>query len=362
MQTALNGFDFPAGVADGVLGRKSRAAIRQYQSYVGFPVTGWLDTHQREILLGAWNRVQYGGGAAYPNMMAQEGPRGMLRTALNPEYPRQRWNDGRPVPAPGNVPIPSPAPKPGGQEITGGTGDGFVIPTPKPIDREPVSISARCDLVQLTRSATGGVLASNMTDPNQALSEKFCDARDFAIRTGANVHQQYAISENEIGNICTFLETAFRNEVLPQIGAPKDTVITTVTALRTKIGLGPADKAQIYGQICLGLGYRTDNADMALASALTLVTAGMAPVGELVGHHLREGFGLGRPNAPAAQAWYEEAVTALENGTPPVFEPSSTPERIMVIRKAIEMGGLRAGLSPIPQLVPAREEFRNAGQ
>jgi hypothetical protein len=35
VQTALNYFGFPAGVADGVLGANSRAAIGQYQAFMG---------------------------------------------------------------------------------------------------------------------------------------------------------------------------------------------------------------------------------------------------------------------------------------------------------------------------------------
>ncbi len=39
-QTSLNYFGFNAGTPDGVMGSRSRAAITQYQIYVGFPATG----------------------------------------------------------------------------------------------------------------------------------------------------------------------------------------------------------------------------------------------------------------------------------------------------------------------------------
>ncbi len=55
-QTALNYFGFPAGTADGVLGRRSRAAISGYQAHMGFPVTGQLTQFERDILVGAYNR------------------------------------------------------------------------------------------------------------------------------------------------------------------------------------------------------------------------------------------------------------------------------------------------------------------
>ena len=40
VQTSLNYFGFPAGSPDGVLGRRSRAAISQYQVHLGYPPTG----------------------------------------------------------------------------------------------------------------------------------------------------------------------------------------------------------------------------------------------------------------------------------------------------------------------------------
>ena len=89
VQSALNAFNFNAGAVDGQLGRKSKAAISQYQAYMNFPVTGKLDDFQRQTLFDSWNKLQHGGTAAYPNMMSREGPRGLLRTALNPNYPAQ---------------------------------------------------------------------------------------------------------------------------------------------------------------------------------------------------------------------------------------------------------------------------------
>ena len=89
VQSALNAFNFPVGTVDGALGRRSRAAIGNYQAYMGWGSTGYLDDYQRQTLLDSWNKLQYGGGAAYPNMMAREGARGLLRTAVNPQYPAQ---------------------------------------------------------------------------------------------------------------------------------------------------------------------------------------------------------------------------------------------------------------------------------
>lgn len=43
VQTALNGLGFDAGPADGVLGDKTREAIRAFQTYRGLPASGVID-------------------------------------------------------------------------------------------------------------------------------------------------------------------------------------------------------------------------------------------------------------------------------------------------------------------------------
>ncbi len=122
--------------------------------------------------------------------------------------------------------------------------------------------------------------------------------------------------------------------------------------MNTQIGLRDAANAAAYGQICLGLGYRTDDPEMALSAGLLLVGAGLAPAGEMVGHHLREGFGVGEDGA-AALPWYQAALAALDGNAPPVILPAKTGERAAVIRAAIESGQIRADSAGIPALVPA---------
>ena len=42
IQTSLNYFGFDAGRVDGQLGRRTGAAVSNYQAYLGYPVTGQL--------------------------------------------------------------------------------------------------------------------------------------------------------------------------------------------------------------------------------------------------------------------------------------------------------------------------------
>ncbi|MCV6592366.1 MAG: peptidoglycan-binding protein [Silicimonas sp.] len=405
VQAALNAFNFPVGTVDGSLGPKSRRAIGNYQAYMGWGSTGYLDDYQRQTLVDSHNKLQYGGGAAYPNMMAREGARGLLRTAVNPQYPaqygdnvggyggntqggyaqgNQGFNQGTQGFAQtdpnfhanqgnsfgnngGGQQLQNPNQVFGnntqqanlgqqGQVIDQGNGGGGVqplakLPTLNLKGNEPVSIASRCDLVELTSEATGVIMSSNLTDPNQALSEKFCDARTYSIRNSQYVMSQVSVSENEMTGTCGQIEKAITGQVSGISSQGNVEVLGSVAKVSSALGLDDPATAEIYGQICLGMGYRQDNAKMALAGALILTAAGKAPYSELVGHHIREGFGV-PANTGNSKPWYEAAVSALEQGQPPAFEPSTTAERVMIIRKSIEMGGLRAGLAPLPKLVP----------
>ena len=80
VQTSLNYFGFPAGVADGVLGSRSRAAISSYQVYMGFPATGRLNEYEKNLLLGAYGRAVVGGqDVASIIAKSPDGVRGVLK-------------------------------------------------------------------------------------------------------------------------------------------------------------------------------------------------------------------------------------------------------------------------------------------
>jgi len=68
------------------------------------------------------------------------------------------------------------------------------------------------------------------------------------------------------------------------------------------------------GKVCLGAGYRADNARVALASAVLLTSAGQGGYGEMVSHQLREGFGTLSAAPQQAASWMQVAMTAVANG------------------------------------------------
>ena len=79
-QASLNYFGFNAGTPDGVMGQRSRAAITQYQIYVGFPATGQLTQYERDFLVSSYNRAQVGGPQVIKAMQSPDGTRGLLKT------------------------------------------------------------------------------------------------------------------------------------------------------------------------------------------------------------------------------------------------------------------------------------------
>jgi hypothetical protein len=95
------------------------------------------------------------------------------------------------------------------------------------------------------------------------------------------------------------------------------------------------------------VGYAQDDMRMAVGSALMLVALGEPAYGELLGHHLREGFGTTtRPTSPRAGTRPRSA--ALEQGATPAFMPGQ-PERTALLRAAtLQVGGGNAGLAPQP--------------
>jgi len=75
IQEALTYFGFPVGTADGVLGRKSRDAISQFQACIGKSISGELDFQQEQFLLDSHFKAQQGG--ALTLQLAASKPNGM---------------------------------------------------------------------------------------------------------------------------------------------------------------------------------------------------------------------------------------------------------------------------------------------
>jgi len=341
-QVALNYFGFPAGVPDGRSGRNTRNAVSQYQVYMGYPASGYLNDWERQYLVTSYQRAQMG-GAATTQLISQtgQGTRGLLHAYRDEATGTTTYG--------------------GTQQTTTATFSDQGIQETAPEQTETMavlpnlmgdqgngpSLASHCNQISLVTSSNGGfVTEASMTDPQFALSEQFCLARTYAIAEGEQLASGLqGISNADLETQCQGFGPAMQEYVASLSLNPQEQVMRDVRGFILKSGMSPA---QLSGtaKICLSVGYRTDNMDVALGSALLLTALGEKVYAELMGHHLNEGFGTAR-RTDLALAWYQTGFDAIDNGAEPVFVPGN-PGRTSLIRKAAyqvdgSQGSLNAG-------------------
>lgn len=359
IQTSLNYFGFPAGSADGVLGRKSRAAISNYQVHMGYPATGQLTDYEKSFLLQSYQRAIAGGVATNQLIAASPtGPRGLLTRYRNeaagiataPVAGTAVAPTTTVVVAPQPVPVApqvgtttttttvtAVAPSNGGGAATllaGGAAAGSASALPSFLgEAAVVSLASHCNQVSLLTSSNGGFMtADTMVDANFALNEQFCLARTYAISDGeALAAKIQGFTPEQIAQQCEGFGPALKEHVAALSLKPHDVVMKNVSSFVLSTGMSPAQLAGT-AKICLSVGYRKDNMDVALGSALLLTVLGEQVYGELMGHHLAQGFGASK-RSDLALAWYDLSLSAIEAGATPVVAPGQ-PERAGLLRKA----------------------------
>jgi hypothetical protein len=184
----------------------------------------------------------------------------------------------------------------------------------------------------LTNSNGGFVTNVAASDPGFVLEEQFCLARTYAIAEGEDMARRVSgVTTAQLEQQCG----AFGPAMASQIGAlatkPYDAVVQDVTNFAASTGMSPTQLAGT-AKICLSVGYRTDNMDVAIGSALLLTAMGEPAYGELLGHHLTQGFGTtAKPDL--AMAWYQTSFDAINNGATAVFVPGN-PDRNALIQDA----------------------------
>ncbi len=459
IQTSLNYFGFPAGAADGALGRKSRAAISSYQAFMGYPVSGQLTLFEKDFLLNSYRRAQ-AGGYATQQLIAEngQGVRGLLLS-----YRSEQQNGGQNIAGTGTsgslgglpsevsdsvreiarsadptamqliqragfvqladmnadgrtdyildtsvtgsafwcnadncavrvflstpsgyqrsdfqafnvtpamfechgatcrkldapkthmaaVPSAPPVQAPSIQVHSGTQPVITAQPSVRPATAAPVppalpnfmaagknagkpSLASHCNQISLLTNSNGGfVTQASMSDPNLALNEQFCLARTYAIATGEDMARDLqGISMGQLESQCASFGPMMKSHINALSLKSRDQVMQDVSSFAAGTGM---TSAQLIGtsKICLSVGYRTDNLDVALGSALILTALGEQPYGELLGHHLTQGYGTGK-RADLGLEWYKLSLDALANGQSAVFAPGN-PERGALIQQA----------------------------
>lgn len=344
VQNALNYFGYNVGSADGVAGRKTRAGVARYQADMGFNSDGTLEPYERDFLLSSHQRAQTSSHVApYAGIMATQGTPGLLRTYRNEQLgiatPQQT---PQPVPVPAST-QPAPVPMPAPQQVT------RTEPAALPdftIGEMARSMSEHCNEVGVLTAANGGLTgATGLSDREFALNEQFCLARTHAMSEATAITATIAnMTEAQVESQCQGLKQVMAEQVAGIEG--KDPLAVEGEVGRFLQGTGrPMDQLISAGKVCLGVGYRIDDADMALGSAVLLAGAGVMPYGEMVSHHLREGFGAPKAPAETSQMWMDMAMDAVADGATPMSGQSA--ERLAVLRAASAATGAPRAELPV---------------
>lgn len=311
VQTALNQFGYNVGTPDGSIGPKSRAAISQYQATLGYPPTGQLTDYERTILVTAYHRAVAGGPQV--GQVAATHPMGMKGLLLV----QRDEMAGLPTVA---------AVAPAAVAATAGAAALPALvaePAPAAPAAAPalpafggtlVSLSSHCNAVSLKTNANGGFATlAAMPDPSQALSEQFCLSRAAAIQQGETLARAVpGVTPQQVAEQCKAFGPVLKDHVTAVSLKPAPEVLAGVTQFITQSGMSPA---QLSGtsKICLGVGYATDDAEVALGSALVLTALGEAGYSSLPGFHLADGIGATR-RPDLAIGWVELGQGAALGG------------------------------------------------
>lgn len=346
VQTALNYFGFNAGYVDGQVGPSTRNAVERYQTFQGYPVNGRsFPELQALYLINAYQWASNGG----------QGATGLQGQPLLLAY-ASSLNGTLPAPAiAGNTIIVNPAttgliPAPNAPILSVAAG-GTNAPVPNLFAGAAAApvLSSRCEAVALQGQANGGMMTlGNLTNPSFALSEQFCTARAAAVTQGNDLTQAITgMSYTQIAAECEGFSTAVAGQTALIGTLTPEQALGSAQGFAYTTGIPQAELAGT-ARVCLGVAYGEDDMEMAMGSALILAASGEAAYGELLGHHLREGFGTAA-NDITAHAWYSVSLTAVEGGAPAVFNPNDA-GRLPLIRQAVA-SALQGQPVPVPAAI-----------
>lgn len=353
VQTALNYFGYNVGSADGSIGPKTRAQIKEYQAFLGYPATGELTEQERTILVTAYHRAVAGGPVIAQAVAGS--PLGLKAVLLTQRdemvglVPGTTLAGAAEAPAAGTVAAAAAAALPKLVPEEPAVEAAAIAPEPEPeaevaADEAPAmpsfmapsgakgSLATACAGVGQQTAANGGLTtATGLQDASFALSEQFCLARDFAIADGDALMAQIAgFTPDQIAAQCAAFGPVLKEHVAALSLKPSDAVLAGVEGFVLSSGMSPA---QLEGtaKVCLGVGYANDDMEVAIGSSLLLAALGQTGYAEFLGHHLSQGFGAAeRPDL--AMGWYQLALDAMEDGQ--LVVAPAVEGRADVIRKA----------------------------
>ena len=268
IQAALNFFSFDVGTVDGVLGARSRTAMRGFQGALGMPVTGELSDTQKEVLLSGYNEIS--SGTAEMRGLIADHPEGALGV-LKSKYGGTQAPD---------APLAAPAPE------------------------APALAEGSMHTLCTTLGATG---------PQELVKAQFCNLRLLAMEQSEQLLDTMPDPQSR-GEVFAKCEV-FATSMAPYIGAISGSESTGFIAEISDWAEGtgmPETALSRIAKTCLGTGYSHDSPQVALAALTALSGFSDSAYIEMMGYHIAYGLGRGDEDTPAlASAWLESAVEAL---------------------------------------------------
>ncbi|NBB96980.1 MAG: peptidoglycan-binding protein [Alphaproteobacteria bacterium] len=193
------------------------------------------------------------------------------------------------------------------------------------------SLASHCNKVNLLTNANGGFATmESMDDRAIVIAEQFCLARTYAMADGEElIAKVQGATPDQIAAQCAGFAPSLQPHVSALSVKSRDEVMRDVGSFILQTGMNP-EQLGATARICLSVGYKQDDMGLAIGSGLLLVAMGERAYGELMGHHLAEGFGASQRD-DLSLAWYEHGLDPAKTA---VFAPMQ-PERDDLLRAAV---------------------------
>lgn len=276
VQSALNFFGFDTGSVDGILGRKSRAAISDFQTFMDYEATGNLTREERLFLLSTFNGINTEDEAlALKISLGLVSVQDLLKARAD-EEPE----------APDTVEEAAP--------------------------EAPLSMRSLC----INIGANG---------PLDLVKAQFCNLRQLAIEQ-SDFLLETSLTTTSIEPVIGECQN-FTTEIQPQItlvaAQPAAALISDMDLWFRRSGAS-REKLFRQAQTCLGVAYRHDDPEAALASLLVLSGLKDPIFIELTGYHIALGLGLiDAQDMARAQGWMEASIAAQTDANVSLTSQSS---------------------------------------
>ena len=218
------------------------------------------------------------------------------------------------------------------------------------------SLASFCNKVSLLTSSNGGyVTEASVTDASFALAEQMCLTRTYAMSEGEElIAKVQGATPDQITEQCRSFGPLLKDHVSAVSLKTRDEVLQGVSSFILASGMPPQQLAGT-AKVCLSVGYRVDDMDVAMGSALLLTSLGDAGYAELLGHHLSQGIGASE-RTDIAVGWYDAALASFTETGNMAFAPGQ-PERMSLLKKASFMlqgqsSAVPAETAPQPAALP----------